>query len=131
MTENGGGPKNEVTMTENVEQPKNEVTMTGQPKNEVTMTENGGGPKKVVTMTENVEQPKKVVTMTENGGGDEQCYKVEQVQQLLGVSRQTLYKLMTRGELAFVKLCKCRRIPRRAVKRLIDRNLVGGDPVSG
>jgi excisionase family DNA binding protein len=41
----------------------------------------------------------------------------------LGLSRSQVYLLMERGELPFVKLGKCRCIPRRALKELAARNL--------
>ncbi len=44
----------------------------------------------------------------------------------LRLSRSTVYTLMDRGELPFVKLGRSRRIPRRAVIQLAARALRGG-----
>ena len=41
------------------------------------------------------------------------------------VSVAALYSMMARGELAYVKLGRSRRIPRRALVELAARNLVG------
>lgn len=43
--------------------------------------------------------------------------------QYLGVSRSSIYRLMDQGLLAYVKLGRSRRIPRRAVIELAARNL--------
>lgn len=42
----------------------------------------------------------------------------------LNISRSHAYNLMDRGDLAYVKLGKSRRIPEAAVNQLITRNLV-------
>lgn len=44
----------------------------------------------------------------------------------LGLSRSTIYSLMEQGHLAFVKLGRSRRIPRRALVALAEANLQGG-----
>ena len=44
----------------------------------------------------------------------------------LRLSRSTVYALMDRGELPFVKLGRSRRIPRRALVELAARELRGG-----
>jgi excisionase family DNA binding protein len=49
----------------------------------------------------------------------------------LGVSVASLYKVMERGDLAYVKLGRSRRIPRRALVELAARNLVGRPDASG
>ena len=46
--------------------------------------------------------------------------------EFLRLSRSAIYLLMDRGELAFVKLGRSRRIPRRAVVALAARGLRGG-----
>lgn len=51
---------------------------------------------------------------------------IEQTQAMLAVSRSTVYALMDRGELAYVQLGRARRVPRRAVTLLLERNLKGG-----
>jgi excisionase family DNA binding protein len=50
--------------------------------------------------------------------------RVSEVAKFLGLSRSTIYGLMERGELEYVKLGKSRRIPRRAAVQLAARNLV-------
>jgi excisionase family DNA binding protein len=44
----------------------------------------------------------------------------------LGISRSQLYLMMESGELPFVKLGKCRCVPRLALKELAARHLAGG-----
>ena len=51
---------------------------------------------------------------------------VHEAERFLRLSRSSLYILMERGELAFVKLGRSRRIPRRAVVALAARGLKGG-----
>lgn len=51
--------------------------------------------------------------------------RVPEAEQFLGISRASVYGLMERGELAYVKLGKSRRIPWSALEGLIERNLVG------
>ena len=46
--------------------------------------------------------------------------------EFLGLSRATLYALMDRGELAYCKIGGARRIPRKALVALAERNLVAG-----
>jgi excisionase family DNA binding protein len=45
---------------------------------------------------------------------------------MLAVSRSTVYALMDRGELAYVQIGRARRVPKRAVAVLLERNLKGG-----
>ncbi len=52
--------------------------------------------------------------------------RVGEASRLLGLARSTLYQLMGRGELPYVKIGRARRIPRRAVLTLAARSLVGG-----
>jgi excisionase family DNA binding protein len=42
------------------------------------------------------------------------------------LSRSKLYMLMESGELPFVRIGRCRRIPHRALLNLAVQNLVGG-----
>ncbi len=42
-----------------------------------------------------------------------------------GLQRSTIYKLMGNGELPYVKIGACRRIPRRALVTLAARHLLG------
>jgi excisionase family DNA binding protein len=49
---------------------------------------------------------------------------VEEVAKRLSISRTHVYTLMERGELAYVKLSKSRRVPEEAVEQLVNRNLV-------
>ncbi len=53
--------------------------------------------------------------------------KVAAAAAFLSLSRATLYTLMDRGELPFVKLGRSRRIPKRAVVELAARELRGGE----
>jgi excisionase family DNA binding protein len=50
--------------------------------------------------------------------------RVAEVARFLGMSKSAVYALMARGELAFVKLGKSRRIPKRATIELAARNLM-------
>jgi excisionase family DNA binding protein len=50
---------------------------------------------------------------------------VKEAAAFLGVSVATLYGLMARGDLPFVKLGRSRRIPRRALVDLAAKNLIG------
>ena len=52
---------------------------------------------------------------------------VREAAEFLSLSRATLYTLMDRGELPFMKLGRSRRIPRRAVIQLAARALRGGE----
>ncbi len=45
----------------------------------------------------------------------------------LGISRSTLYGLMDRGELEYVKVGRARRIPAAAIERFVSRNTFGGE----
>ena len=51
---------------------------------------------------------------------------VEETGAMLAVSRSTVYSLFERGQLAYVQLGRARRVPRRAVAQLLERNLKGG-----
>ena len=44
----------------------------------------------------------------------------------IGLSKSTLYQLMDQGELPYVKIGKCRRIPKRSLIDLARANLRGG-----
>ena len=52
--------------------------------------------------------------------------KIPEVARFLGLSRASVYQLMERGELPWVKLGRARRIPRRAVTQLAACGLRGG-----
>jgi excisionase family DNA binding protein len=52
--------------------------------------------------------------------------RVVEAAQFLSVGRSTVYQLMDKGELPFVKLGASRRIPKRAVLNLASTNLQGG-----
>jgi excisionase family DNA binding protein len=45
--------------------------------------------------------------------------------EISGMSRAWLYNAMERGDLAYIKLGTARRIPRRALMLLLEKNLVG------
>ena len=67
--------------------------------------------------------------MTDNAAAalvEDGLLKVRQAAAFLGISRSTVYVLMNEGQLAYVKLGKSRRIPRRAVVELAARELRGG-----
>ena len=51
---------------------------------------------------------------------------VEEAAEFPRLSRTSLYSLMDHGELAFVKLGRSRRIPRRALVELAAREVRGG-----
>ncbi len=51
---------------------------------------------------------------------------VSQASKLLSLSRSTLYSLMERGELPYVKLGRARRVSRKALSELVARNAKGG-----
>ncbi len=57
--------------------------------------------------------------------------KVAAAAAFLSHSRATLYTLMDRGELPFVKIGRSRRIPKRAVVELAARGLRGGIRLTG
>ena len=52
---------------------------------------------------------------------------VETTANLLGISRRTIYELISTGELQSIKVCGRRLIPRCAREQLIDRLLAEGD----
>jgi len=56
---------------------------------------------------------------------------VREAERFLHLSRSTIYLFMDRGELAFVKLGRSRRIPRLAVIELAARELRDGLNVTG
>ena len=51
---------------------------------------------------------------------------VREAAEFLRLSRTSVYSLMDHGELAFVKLGRSRRIPRRAMVELAAREVRGG-----
>lgn len=54
------------------------------------------------------------------------CINIGEGCRFLSCSRSTLYGLMERGELAFVKIGRSRRVPKRALLELAARHLKGG-----
>ncbi len=58
-------------------------------------------------------------------------FTVAEAASFLRVGRSSLYVLMDRGELPFVKIGRSRRIPRRAVIALAASGLRGGVQVTG
>ena len=68
---------------------------------------------------------RRVVALVEGGR------KVAEVAAEFEVSEQAVYTLMDRGQLAFVKLGRSRRIPRRAVVEMAARGLRGGTNLVG
>ena len=55
---------------------------------------------------------------------------VAEAAEFLRVSRSKLYQIMDAGELAYAKIGRGRRVPRRAVVELAARNLQGGTKIS-
>lgn len=55
---------------------------------------------------------------------DTRLIRVSEVARHLSLSRSTIYQMMDRGELPYVKLRKSRRVPFEAVEQLISKNLV-------
>ena len=56
---------------------------------------------------------------------------VQEAAGFLRLSRSTVYTIMDRGELPFVKLGRSRRIPRRALVELAAREMRGGTNLVG
>ena len=52
--------------------------------------------------------------------------KVSEAAAFLRLSKSTIYELMNNGTLAYTKIGRSRRIPRRALVRLAARELRGG-----
>jgi excisionase family DNA binding protein len=50
---------------------------------------------------------------------------VREAEQYLNLSRATVYGLMDKGDLPYVKIGKCRRIPWAAIEDLVRTNTVG------
>ena len=71
--------------------------------------------------------------MTDNDAAlvEDGLMTVREAAGFLRLSRSTVYVLMDRGELPFVKLGRSRRIPRRAVIELAARELRGGFNATG
>jgi excisionase family DNA binding protein len=61
----------------------------------------------------------------------EGLFTITETGAFLKVSRATVYNLMDRGELPFVKVGRTRRIPKRAVLQLAAQALEGGVPING
>ena len=59
----------------------------------------------------------------------EKLLTVQQVAELLALSRSTVYNLMERGDLRYAKIGRSRRIPSAEVDRLIRDSLIGGRDV--
>lgn len=51
---------------------------------------------------------------------------IEDAMQFLAVSRATVYAIMDAGHLAYVKVGRCRRIPRKALVAYAAANVAGG-----
>ena len=68
--------------------------------------------------------------MSENPA-DAQLLPVAEAARILGVSLAHAYVLMDRGVVPSVRLGHCRRVPRKALERLVERALDGrGEPVT-
>jgi excisionase family DNA binding protein len=67
--------------------------------------------------------------MTDNAAAElveDGLVTVSEAAGFLSVARSTVYLLMDRGELPFIKLGESRRVPRRALIELAARELRGG-----
>ena len=51
---------------------------------------------------------------------------IAEAAKLLGIGKTLLYDLMERGELAFVKVGRCRRLQEIQITEFIARNTIGG-----
>ena len=51
---------------------------------------------------------------------------ISEATEFLSISRSKLYEMMDKGELAYVKLGRCRRIRRRELTDLVSREMRGG-----
>ncbi len=56
---------------------------------------------------------------------------VPEAARFLGLSRSKVYSLMEAGELAYVKIGRARRIPRRALIQLAASHVVGDAQIGG
>jgi len=52
------------------------------------------------------------------------CVSIEEAQRFMSLSRSKLYEMMNAGLLAYVKLGRSRRIPRRAMLDALAGNLI-------
>ena len=69
--------------------------------------------------------------MTDNAAAalvEDGLLTVPQAAEFLHLSKSSVYLMMDRGQLAYVKLGKSRRIPKRALIELAARELRGGIP---
>ncbi len=56
-----------------------------------------------------------------SGQKNEGLATVEQAARFLQISRAKLYLMMDKGDLAYVKIDKCRRLPWKALQELVQR----------
>jgi excisionase family DNA binding protein len=68
--------------------------------------------------------PARATSCDNEGLVSEGLCRVGEAARFLGVSRSTLYQLMDRGELPYVKLGKARRIPRNGLVELAAKSVV-------
>jgi excisionase family DNA binding protein len=54
----------------------------------------------------------------------QELLKIDYATQVLKVSRAKFYQMMDAGEIEYVRMGRCRRIPRSALQALIERNTV-------
>lgn len=52
--------------------------------------------------------------------------RVGDAAKFLSVSRAMVYKLMETGQLRYVKIGRCRRLPKQSITDLAKENLIGG-----
>jgi excisionase family DNA binding protein len=53
------------------------------------------------------------------------AYRIEEASEIIGVSRDTLYKLIGEGKLTAVKIGRCRLVSASSLRGLIERGAVG------
>jgi excisionase family DNA binding protein len=58
---------------------------------------------------------------------DSRLVRVTEVARHLSLSRSAVYGLMDKGNLPFVKIGKCRRVPLEAVEKLVRDSTIGGN----
>jgi excisionase family DNA binding protein len=84
---------------------------------------NGDGGERPQSQLEAVEQMKTIASDQSSVVADG-LVTVGEAARFLGIGRSKLYSLMDAGELAFVKLGRARRVPRAALVKLAEANLV-------
>ena len=63
---------------------------------------------------------------TETEAVDLQCYRIKEVEQMLSISRSTVYALMASGELPYHQVGRCRRVSHSGLMTFLERNKGSG-----